>query len=179
MDCEDRVSDQLTPVDIKNREFKKTLWGYSPHEVILFLDSVAKTWERVQAREQQLQAKLLAIGNELDSWKNKERELELIRASALGEAEKIRAAATDHGKKLLEEARQQSMAIQGKTQDWLAVVIAELQTTERRRQKLAEELRQKLDEHFSLLETKNGAERPLEEQLAQFLDSRKENQVSA
>lgn len=166
------VSQMLTPVEIKNKEFKKSLLGYSPHEVILFLDQVAKVWERVQVKEKEMLGRVHALELELEEWKTKERELELIRAGALEEAAKIRAAATDHGKKLLQEARDQAREIQGKTQEWLADVIASLQDTDRRRQVLSNELRKKVEQHVSLLEESSTLVGPLDEQLSRFLESR-------
>lgn len=162
------ANETLTPVDIKNKEFKKSILGYSPHEVILFLDQTAKVWERSQANVKQFKEQIEELNQEIGSWKNKERELEMIRAAALEEADKIRAAATDHGKKLLQEAREQAMQIQGKTQEWLADVISSLQDTDRRRQTLSAELRKKLEEHFSLLGEAEHA-KTLDEQLSQFL----------
>ncbi len=166
-------SDEISPVEIKNKEFKKSLLGYSPHEVILFLDQVAKQWEHVQAGEKSLHSTIGELKHEIDSWQNKERELEMIRSAALEEADKIRGAATDHGKKLLQDAREQAFEIQGKTQDWLARVIANLQDTEKRRQTLSFELKRKLEEHFSLLEDSEKSGGPLEDRLAEFLDGRK------
>ena len=169
-DLEKPVSEKISPVEIKNKEFKKSIMGYSPHEVILFLDQVAKQWEQVQAGEKRLCSTIEELKKEIDEWQTKERELEMIRAAALEEAEKIRGAATDHGKKLLQEAREQAGTIQGRTQEWLADVIANLQNTERRRQEMTVALRQKLEQHFSLLEDAEKLGGPLEDRLANYLN---------
>ncbi|MBI1861384.1 MAG: DivIVA domain-containing protein [Deltaproteobacteria bacterium] len=164
------AAEKISPVEIKNKEFKKSIMGYSPHEVILFLDQVAKQWEHVQAGEKRLSSTVDDLRKEIDVWQTRERELEHIRAAALEEAEKIRGAATDHGKKLLQEAREQASSIQGKTQEWLADIIVRLQDTEKRRQTLSSELRKKLEEHFSLLEDAEKLGGPLEDRLANYLD---------
>lgn len=170
------VSEKISPVEIKNKEFKKKVLGYAPHEVILYLDQVAKQWERVQAGEKSLHSTISDLRQEVDNWKKKERELENIRAAALEEADKIRGAATDHGKKLLQEVRLQASEIQAKTQEWLASVISNLQDTESRRKTLADELKKNLEQHFSLLESTEKNTKPLDESLAEFLDGRQADQ---
>lgn len=162
-------SEVLDPIEIKNKEFRKSLLGYSPHEVILYLDRIAKTWERVRVNEKHLRSQIEQLKHDIDSWQKKERELEMIRAAALEEADKIRSAATDHGKKLLQEARDQVTLIQGKTQEWLSGVIVSLQDTDRRRHVLSAELRKKLEEHFFLLDDVEKHGSPLDEQLSEFL----------
>jgi cell division initiation protein len=163
------ASGQLTPVEIKNKEFKKTVFGYSPFEVILFLDQTAKTWEKVQQNEKKMTSEITQLKTETDVLKSKMKEHEIIRAAALEEAEKIRQAATDHGRKLLEESRAKADTIQARTQEWLAALILKLQSIEKKRHEMTEELRSRLGDYNALLDDGSQQAAPLEDELKQFL----------
>ena len=76
------VSQKMSPTEIKNRDFKKVMRGYSPPEVIGFLDEVAKTWEKVQKNERVLIRKIQSLSDEIDKWKAREGELDQLKEVA-------------------------------------------------------------------------------------------------
>src|SRR5947209_1140683 len=84
------LSEKISPQEIKNREFKKTALGYSPREVVDFLDSIAKSWERVQKHERELIEKIRVLNEEVNRFRHQEQEIAKLREGALKEAQAIR-----------------------------------------------------------------------------------------
>ena len=63
---------KLMPQEIRSHEFGKSMWGYSPREVVEFLEGTAAAWEKVQRHEKELLEKVKNMSEELVRWKNKE-----------------------------------------------------------------------------------------------------------
>ncbi|MBI4405886.1 MAG: DivIVA domain-containing protein [Deltaproteobacteria bacterium] len=149
------LSDCLTPVEIKNKDFKKSVWGYSPHEVIPFLDSVAKTWERVQKHEKVLLEEIRILNAELTGWKNREAQIGEIEAKARGDAEKTRQEGQKEAEKIIFQAREQARQLREKVEAWLEQIFAAVDNTEKMRQAFLGSLKGTLDQHYALLNTEN------------------------
>ncbi|NBX00014.1 DivIVA domain-containing protein, partial [bacterium] len=112
----------LSPAEIKNKDFKKIMLGYSPEEVVGFLDKVAKLWEKVQKREKDLVAVIETLDREIQDWKSKEAELEVIKEKAREEA-----------KKIIGQSEEQAATVRLETEKWLATVLEEVETVEKRK----------------------------------------------
>ena len=166
------LCDKLTPVEIKNKEFKRTLWGYSPAEVIDFLDNTAKTWEKVQRREKDILEKLKGLEQELGKWKAKESELVHQAQSASHEAAKLKEEVQKEAAKMLEEVSTKADEIRCRTEEWLVNVISEVEKTERKRDSFVTAFRAALDQHYALLESGQDGLKPMEAQLEKFLQER-------
>jgi cell division initiation protein len=166
------LCDKLTPVEIKNKEFKRTLWGYSPAEVVDFLDRTAKVWDKVQRREKEILEKLKGLEDDLVKWKAKETELTGKVEMAANEAQKIKEDAQKEAAKILEEVNTKADEIRGRTEEWLVNVIAEVEETERKRDSFVSAFRAALDQHYALLDNGQDGLKPLEAQLDKFLQER-------
>jgi len=162
-------SEKLTPIEIKNKEFKKSVWGYSPQEVVDFLDQMARTWELVQKHEKDLIGEIQHLNSELNSWKNREAELDHLREKAREDARQIKEKATDDAEKMLAEVKDRADEIRQQTEEWLATVINEVEETEKKRDSFVNAFRAALDQHYALLDNGTEGIRPLEAQLGKFL----------
>lgn len=165
------LCDQLTPVEIKNKEFKRTMWGYSPAEVVDFLDRTAKVWEKVQRREKEVLEKIKFLEDELVKWKGRESEIANQAQQATTEAQKIRDEAVKEAEALLSEVNTKADEIRQRTEEWLVNVISEVEETERKRDSFVAAFRSALDQHYALLNGGDGL-RPLEADLEKFLQDR-------
>lgn len=165
------LSESLTPNEIKNKEFKRVPLGYSPQPVVEFLDTVSKTWERVQKREKELLEEIRLLNDEVEAWKKRETDLEAVRLRALGEAEAIREEGREAAARYFQEAKVRSDEIRGKTEEWLTTIIGQVSETERRRNSFLTALKSALDQHYELLNTDLEKNRGLESQLSGFLSS--------
>lgn len=168
----DFLSDKLSPIDIKNKEFRRTVWGYSPQEVVDFLDIVARTWEKVQKHEKQLIEEIRILNGDLDRWKAKEQELTRLKLEAEKDAEGIRDRSMKEAEMLFVEVKKQADEMRAKTEDWLASIISEVEVTEKRRDDFVRAFKSTLDEHYALLQTTQGEEPQLGSVLEKFLKHR-------
>ncbi|WP_028830043.1 DivIVA domain-containing protein [Proteocatella sphenisci] len=62
----------LTPLDIENREFRKTMRGYNDQEVDRFMDEVKLDYEKIYKENSDLKLKLEYLKEQLESYKNLE-----------------------------------------------------------------------------------------------------------
>lgn len=163
------VSQKLAPTEIRGREFKKVAWGYSPREVVEFLDSLAKTWEKVQKQEKELQDKIRSLNDELTRWKNKEHEIAKLKERALQEGQQIREEASAEATRQLAEVEERANGIRGRTEEWLESVIQEVEETQRQKASFMTAFKAALDSHYELIKTEENDPEPLAAKLSQFL----------
>ena len=162
------LSDDLNPTEIKTKEFGRTLLGYSPKEVVGFLDATAKAWERVQKNERALLQMIENLKMELSEWKSKEAELDRLRSQAVADADSIRSQAKRDAERTLEEVRGRILGIRDRTESWLERVISSLENVEREREKFQVSIKSVLDQHYSLLKSSEYTV-PLSRQLTEVL----------
>ncbi len=91
----------LTPLEIKKQEFKRSLKGYDIHEVDSFLDTVSSQYEELIKKNYELKEQVENLTNEIERYKNLEKVLQDtltaatksssdIRTNAVKEAELIK-----------------------------------------------------------------------------------------
>ena len=170
------VSDALTPVEIKNKEFARAMLGYNPKEVVDFLDLTAKTWEKVQKHEKELLDKIHTLQEEVIRWKGRESEAEKVKERAHQEAAAIKEEATKEASKHFMLVEERASAIRLKTEEWLESVIAQVTETERQKNNFMTAFKSALDSHYELLKTEQEEGEPLSTKLHHFLkDTLSEN----
>ncbi len=169
------LSSILTPNEIKNQEFKRTAWGYSPKEVIEYLEKTAKAWEKVQKNEKDLLAKIEGLNNEIKDWQGREQQILKIHEKALRDAEQIKLEAVEQAEKVFEEVEKKAGEIKTQTEAWLAEVISEVEETQRQKDNFLTALRSSLDGHYALLQKERESE-GLGLKLSNFLKSNKKDQ---
>lgn len=152
MDSFESVSEGLSPVAIKNKEFSKTLVGYSPREVVEFLDVVARRWEQLQKQERTLLARIESLDEEVKRWKDRESAIEEMRRKAESDTKALQDQASQEAARFLKNVQERADQIREKTEAWLERVIAEVEETEKRRQSVLAHLKDTLDKHYQLLD---------------------------
>lgn len=173
------LSERLTPNEIKTKDFKKTVWGYSPEEVVTFLDITAKLWEKVQKREKDLQARIKTLEETVRNWELRESDLDRIRDKALEDAKKIRDDANEQGCEILKAVEVRADAIQKKTETWLAHILSEVEAVEKQKMNFVTAFKSALHSHQEILNADQGGVEPLSSRLHQFLKTQdgKESQL--
>lgn len=107
----------MTPMDIRNKEFKKGFRGYNEEEVDLFIDKVVSDYEKLYKENIELKDKLNLINERLDSYSEIEKTLqstlvvaqktaEDIISNARKEAEMIIKESEENRKKIIADANQ-------------------------------------------------------------------------
>jgi len=163
------VSESLTPVEIKNKEFGRAMLGYNPKEVVDFLDHTAKTWEKVQKHEKELLDKIHTLQEEVVRWKGREADVEKVKERAHQEAAAIKDEATKEAAKHFAAVEERANTIRLKTEEWLENVIAQVTETERQKNNFMTAFKSALDSHYALLRTEQEEGEPLSTKLNHFL----------
>ncbi len=105
----------ITPMDIRNKEFKKAFKGYKEDEVDEFLDKVIADYERIYRENGELKDRIAIDNDRIESYNSMEKSLqstlliaqttaEDIVANARKKAEMIIKEAEEQGRKIIEEA---------------------------------------------------------------------------
>ncbi|HQJ38128.1 MAG TPA: DivIVA domain-containing protein [Bacillota bacterium] len=105
----------ITPMDIRNKEFKKAFKGYKEDEVDEFLDKVIADYERIYRENGELKDRIAIDNERIESYNSMEKSLqstlliaqttaEDIVANARKKAEMIIKEAEEQGRKIIEEA---------------------------------------------------------------------------
>jgi cell division initiation protein len=167
----DSLSEKISPSELKNKEFKKVMLGYSPEDVVSFLDQTAKAWTQVQKREKELIQKIESLNAEISHWRQRESEINKIKQDAIREAEAIIEAGSEEATKLFKQVEDKAQDIRQKTEEWLAEVINQVQETERRKSNFIIAFKSALDSHYELIKNDQELTEPLSKRLDTFLKS--------
>ena len=147
--------------------------GYSPEEVVSFLDATAKLWERVQKREKELTDKIATLEEQVRAWEAREADLERMRELALTEASKIREEATKQGEEILSQVQERAKSIQSETEQWLGTVLTEVEEIERRKSNFVTAFRSALESHYEILKSEEAKQESLASRLSSYLKGQK------
>jgi len=109
---------RLTPLDIHNKEFKKSFRGYDETEVDEFLDLIVAEFERLVRQNEELQSTIAGLESRLEHYKGLEETLknslvlaqktaDELRESAHREAAIIKKEAMAEAARLREEAQEE------------------------------------------------------------------------
>lgn len=112
----------MTPMDIRNKEFKKGFRGYSEEEVDIFIDKVVNDYEKLYRENNELKDKLNSINERLESYSEIEKTLqntliiaqrtsEDIIANARKEAEIIIRESDENKRKIIDDANQSVLKV--------------------------------------------------------------------
>ena len=112
----------MTPMDIRNKEFKKGFRGYSEEEVDIFIDKVVNDYEKLYRENSELKDKLNSINERLESYSEIEKTLQStliiaqktsgdIIANARKEAEIIIRESDEQRRKIMADANQDVISI--------------------------------------------------------------------
>lgn len=118
----------LTPLDIHNREFSRSLRGYNPDEVDEFLDEIIEEFERLYSDSRELQDRIDALTDQTKSYKAIEGTLQETLVTAQKTAEEVIAAgeqkanliisqAEDKAQKIIDDANRQVINIRHEYHD--------------------------------------------------------------
>lgn len=167
----DNIDPKLAPIEVRNRLFKRSLFGYSVQQVSEFLDLVGRQMERMLRQEKELGDKLQGLNEEITKWKGREAEVAKEREQMLVEAEMTKSAAAQQAQRILDETEERAEGIRRRTEEWLETVLAQVEETERRRSHFLLAFQSALDSHYELIKQEQEPKEPLGQRLSQFLKS--------
>jgi len=106
----------LKPVDIHNKEFKRSVRGYDQVEVDEFLDEIMIDYEQMQRELEILRGQLSAYNESMTMYKEREDALNNALVSAQQFADTIKRDAEFAAKKIVEEAKKEAEDIAEETE---------------------------------------------------------------
>lgn len=102
----------LTPLDIHQKEFKRTFRGYSEAEVDEFLDEVVRSFEHLLKDNSDLKAEMEKAREEAARYRKIEETLQSALVVAQRTAEEVKQAAQREADLIIKEARSRARAIE-------------------------------------------------------------------
>ncbi|MGL6106482.1 DivIVA domain-containing protein [Romboutsia sp.] len=94
----------ITPIEIENKEFKRSLRGFKEDEVDEFLDIVKEDYEQLHRENLELREKVRLYENQIGKYENIEETLKATLITAQSAAEDTCSAANRKAKIIVEEA---------------------------------------------------------------------------
>ncbi|HOM42170.1 MAG TPA: DivIVA domain-containing protein [Bacillota bacterium] len=101
----------ITPMDIRNKEFKKAFKGYKEDEVDEFLDKVIADYERIYRENGELKDRIAIDNERIESYNSMEKSLQSTLLIAQTTAEDIVANARKKAEMIIKEAEEQGRKI--------------------------------------------------------------------
>ena len=95
----------LTPLDIENKRFTKTIKGYNVDEVDDFLDQVTLEYEKLYKENAEFKSKFEQQNKELEHYKTVEHTLQNTLLMAQSTAEDIKTMAQKQADQIIDDAR--------------------------------------------------------------------------
>lgn len=121
----------LTPLEIHNKEFRKTFRGYSEEEVDDFLDEIVRDMETLIRENTQLREDLSQARQRLDQYQTIEATLQSTLVVAQQSAEDVKANARKEADLILQEAREEAERIIAAAREQEANMRSALQDAQR------------------------------------------------
>jgi cell division initiation protein len=98
----------LTPLDIQNREFKRSFRGYNEDEIDSFLDQVIKDYEQLYRENVELKETIERISSKLENYQHMENTLHSTLVIAQETAEEVKLNAKKESELVMKEAEIQA-----------------------------------------------------------------------
>lgn len=145
----------ITPIDIRNKEFRKGVRGYQTEEVERFLDTVSKEFEVLYTENFELREKVQRHEQELKQYKQLEGTLQQTMVLAQQTADEVKQSARHEADLMLkaaeQEKAQQLLAAQKKVNE----VNEEIEELLKRRELIRTQLKSFLNAQLDLAEAFN------------------------
>ena len=98
----------LTPLDIENKRFSKTLKGYNVDEVDVFLDQLTIDYEKLYKENAELKDQIEESKKDLEHYKNVEHTLQNTLVMAQTTAEDIKKNAQTRAEQIIRDAQSEA-----------------------------------------------------------------------
>ena len=146
----------LTPLDIRKQEFRKTLRGYDPLSVEDFQMRVADALERAMRERQVLEERVSALTDQLRVFREREKAMNEALVAAQQLRQDSRAAAEREGQVILREAEANAKQLLDEARSAETAVKVKMAETERQFQQYMGGFRALLERQLAELRALDG-----------------------
>ncbi|PHO06945.1 DivIVA domain-containing protein [Thermoanaerobacterium thermosaccharolyticum] len=122
----------LTPMDIHNKEFKRSFRGYNENEVDEFLDKVMEDYELLYKENSDLKDRVNILNDKLQNYTDIEKTLNNTLVVAQKSAEDLKLNAKKEADLIMQQAQQEAEKIMQKANQEVVRIRAELETQRRK-----------------------------------------------
>lgn len=141
---------EMTPLDIRNRTFRKGMRGYQCEEVEKFLEEVSQEFELAYTENFELREKTKELETEIGHYRQLENTLQQTMILAQQTAEDVKEAARQEATLILREAEHEKTKIVSEAQKKWEEIEEEIQALARKRDLLRTQLKSFLLAHLDL-----------------------------
>lgn len=134
----------LTPLDIHNKEFKKSFRGYDEEEVDEFLDQIIDSYETLYKENISLKEALATKDSNISQYKDMEDTLKQTLVIAQQTAEEIRQSSEKQAEVMIKEAELKAANLMKEAQEKARLLLSEAENKVQKVYKDKEELRKQL-----------------------------------
>ncbi|MGB9867266.1 MAG: DivIVA domain-containing protein [Bacillota bacterium] len=147
----------LTPLDIHNKEFRRSFRGYNADEVDEFLDEVVRDFEIMIKENNELKERLGELDSEVARLKKLEETLNNTLVVAQATAEEVKSNAHKEAELIIKEAQQQAAALIEEARQKCKQQEAELERLRAEFQTFKARMRALLQSYLDMLEGESTA----------------------
>jgi cell division initiation protein len=141
---------QMTPLDIRNKQFGKGLRGYQCGEVEKFLETVSQEFESAYTENFELREKTKSLEAEISHFRQIETTLQQTLILAQQTAEEVKQAARHEAELILKDAEQKKLARVSEAQQKWEEIQREIEDLAKKRDLLRTQLKSFLLSHLDL-----------------------------
>jgi cell division initiation protein len=142
---------KLTPMEVRKQSFRKTMRGFDPEDVRVFLDMVAEEYESLLQQNGMLNEKLRHLNEQLNRYFGMEKTLQNSLLTAERMAEEARDRSRMEAETIIEDARMRAERILGDSRERLRVLSREIQELQRQKDLFIQRLQSFLQAQSDLL----------------------------
>ena len=146
----------LTPLDIRNKKFRRSLRGYDEAEVDDFLEQVVREMDRLLKDNASLREQVETLGAKLEQYQKLEDTLHNTLVVAQQAADELKANAHRQAELTMAEARQRAERIITEAEGQVDAARQALETLVRRARVFQQQLRGMLTAQLELLDAEEG-----------------------
>jgi cell division initiation protein len=156
---------KITPVDIKNQKFGKSLRGYDTSEVDSFLEMVTDTLEELTLENHQMKEKIQSMEMSLGGYKDMEGNLKEVLLTAQKSSEELKKNAEKEAQLMLREAKMKSERGLEETYHVLSGLKKEISELKNLKREYLLRLKSLLETQLKLLESMEIEDQSYKEEL--------------
>ncbi len=160
----------LTPKEIKKRDFKKSLRGYDSDEVDVFLDTVSAHYEKVLIENKTLSDRIKSLMADVEIYKENESNLQKAIIKSQDIAEEVIQNAKKRAEIIIKEAELDARKVRQDIEDEILNRKQELEEIKLRNDRIVEDLRFYLGDKITELDEFVKSKRILRMELSNISD---------
>ncbi|MFR6290774.1 MAG: DivIVA domain-containing protein [Peptococcaceae bacterium] len=142
----------LKPMDIHNKEFKKSMRGYDAEEVDEFLDEIIVDYEKMQREIDMLKTQLSNYSENMNNYREKEISLNNALVSAQRFADQLKQDAEGRAAEIIAQAEEEAQKIIGNTEEKYNKVLNDYTTLASRYHDAKETLKEYFQNQIQMLD---------------------------